>query len=193
MKTKLLLGLVLALVTALVSVTAVTTTISEAQDKTLRFDVAEDFTRFSADEAPVHEDGLPAYGNAFVTQGYIYPYGTLQCDENGCNGVLPDGSPEFPDLVMGEWSCWGYHVGDGAHTQTGPIVVTTQLYDLGEVPGGATLVTDGYELIDLNVAVQRAITGGTGQYRNARGEVAQQLLGFNQTHGVDLRFEFDLK
>jgi hypothetical protein len=41
----------------------------------------------------VHEDDLPAYGNSFITQGYIYEYGTL----NGSNGVLPNGKPEFPD------------------------------------------------------------------------------------------------
>jgi len=89
----------------------------EKEEKVLKFDVAEDFTRFSVDETPVfEEDGLPVYGNPFITQGHIYPEGTLSCNENGCNGVLEDGSPEFPDKVMGQWTCWGYHIGDGAHT-----------------------------------------------------------------------------
>ena len=35
---------------------------------------------------------MPAYGNPFVTEGYLYPSGTL----GGSNGVLPDGRPEFP-------------------------------------------------------------------------------------------------
>ena len=34
------------------------------------FDVAEDLSRFVHDESPVFDDGMPAYGNAFVTQGY---------------------------------------------------------------------------------------------------------------------------
>jgi hypothetical protein len=29
---------------------------------------------------------MPAYGNAFITQGYIYPAGTL---EGGVEGTLP--------------------------------------------------------------------------------------------------------
>ena len=35
---------------------------------------------------------LSAHGNAFITQGYIYPAGTL----TDSNGVNPDGTPEFP-------------------------------------------------------------------------------------------------
>lgn len=37
------------------------------------FDVAEDLTRFVYAETQRFEDDMPAYGNAFVTQGYIYP------------------------------------------------------------------------------------------------------------------------
>ena len=61
-----------------------------------------------------------------------YPAGTL----NASDGVLPDGTPEFPGKVQGEWICWGFHVGRGAKTAEGPIVVTTQLYQLGEGAGG---------------------------------------------------------
>jgi hypothetical protein len=49
----------------------------ETQVKTIKLNVAEDATRFAFDEAPVHEDGLPAYDNSFITQGYTYEYGTL--------------------------------------------------------------------------------------------------------------------
>jgi hypothetical protein len=170
------------------------------------FEIAEDGTRFSPDEGPVfEEDGMPAYGAAFVTQGYIYPEGTLTCgpaedaDETAppvCNGVLPDGSPEFPALVLGEWSCWGYHVGDGAHTETGPIVVTTQMYSFGDEPGAEIITTAGYELADFNALVKRSVTGGTGLYRDASGEQSQELLGLNNadlpTFGVSLRITFDL-
>ena len=49
---------------------------------------------------------------------------------------------------------------DGVHKQTGPVVVTTQLYDIGDSAGATTIVTDGYELTDLNLSFLRAVTGG---------------------------------
>ena len=167
----------------------------------LKFDVAESAPKFVFDEAPVFDNGLPAYGNAFITQGYIYPYGTLtgSSASGPGNGILPDGRPEFPDLVIGEWVCRGYFVGDGVNTQTGPWVITTQLYDFYDKPGfdpnvvkqsGETnLVTDGYEIADIGVPGKRAVTGGTGIFKRARGEAVQTLLGFNALEGVNLRFE----
>jgi hypothetical protein len=96
-------------------------------DGILRFDVAEDASRFVFAPQPFYEDGMPAYGNAFVTQGYIYPEGTL----DGGNGALADGQAEFPELVLGEWTCRGWFVGDAAHATTGPMVITTQVYGFG--------------------------------------------------------------
>ena len=153
--------------------------------KTVRFDVAEDATRFIFDEQSVDEDGLPAYGNEFVTQGYIYPHGTL----NGTNGVKTNGEPQFPKKVIGEWTCRGWFVGDGASTKSGPWVSTTQLYDLGDRPGEVMLVSDGAEIADVGLPIKRAITGGTGPYKVATGEASQKLLGFNKSEGVNLRFE----
>jgi hypothetical protein len=164
-------------------------TAAEANTEVIEFEVAENTTKFVFDEAPVHEDGLPAYGNSFITQGYIYPEGTL----NGSNGVLPDGSPEFPEEVIGEWICRGWFIGDGAHTTAGPIVITTQTYQFGEEYGNATIVSDGYELAEVSKEVKRAITGGTGQYQMARGEVTQELLGFTEQTGVNLRFTVEAK
>ena len=152
----------------------------------LRFDVAEDATRFVFDDAPVLDNGFPAYGNSFITRGYIYPAGTL----NGSNGVNPDGSPQFPDLVLGEWVCRGWFVGeDGAAASSGEFVITTQLYNFGTELGEETLVSDGWELADVGVPVARAITGGTGRFSNVGGEAKQEFLGFNATEGVNLTFE----
>ena len=165
--------------------------------RVLKFDVAENATRFVFDEAPVHEEttpAMPAYGNPFITEGYIYPYGTIECNDTGeCTGVNPDGSPQYPDQVIGRWTCRGWFVGNGALTETGPIVITTQLYDLGETPGEQSIVSEGYELIDINAAVKRAIIGGTGRYRAVRGEAKQTLLGFNELVGVSLRFKIQVR
>lgn len=157
--------------------------------KTLEFDVAENASRFVFDENPVFDNGAPAYGNSFVTQGYIYPHGTL---EEG-NGVLPDGSPQFPGKVIGTWTCRGWFVGDGARTESGPWVITQQYYDFGDKAGQESLITEGFELPEPGATVRRAVTGGTGIYRDARGEARQVLLGFNAATGVNLRFEIEVE
>jgi hypothetical protein len=164
--------------------------------RVLEFDVSELAIRFVFDETPLDANGNPAYGGEFVTEGVIYPPGTL----NGSNGVVaefgPDGKlikaePEFPDKVIGRWTCRGWHVGEGAATVTGPWVITHQLYQFGDTPGEATFTTDGHELVDLNVAITRAVTGGTGPYRRMRGEAVQTMLGFNASKGVNLRFQVE--
>ena len=163
--------------------------------KTLEVEVVEIGSRFVFDETPVHaDDGLPDYGGEFVTQGYIYPAGTI---EEGHDGINADGSPEYPDAVIGQWTCRGWHVGDGAHSSGEPWVVTTQIFAFdgptdGDQKGTKTIVTDGYELPDFGVYVTRAITGGTGDYRRAEGEQYQELMDFNETNGVILKVELNI-
>ena len=150
---------------------------SDRRHRIVEVDVAENGARFVIDEAPVFDDGFPAYGNPFLTQGYIYPAGTL----SDSNGVNPDGSPEFPDKVIGEWSCRGYFIADGAHTTEGSWVFTTQLFAFGDDAdtGAETVVVTGYEGSEVGEVVTGAITGGTGGFSTARGEADQELLGIN--------------
>ena len=156
-----------------------------SETRIVKFDVAESGIRFLFDDAPVFDDGFPAYGNAFVTEGYIFPHEYLKTNP----GVDKDGKPVKPEDVIGRWTCRGWFVGNGARTTTGPWVITTQLYDLGDTPGAITLVTDGLELVDKDVPGARAVSGGTGPYQLARGQAMQTLLGHNVSDGVDLRFE----
>lgn len=140
----------------------------------------------------------PYYGASFVVQGVIYPGGTLPTTGSG---LLADGTPEFPDSVIGRWTCRGWFIGDsnddargGIFTPTGPFVATTQIYDLDEeTPGGRMLISDGVELIDLNVPFKRPVTGGTGIYKKARGEVTQTAIGVNQTGLFNFAFDFKLR
>ncbi len=148
------------------------------------FDVAEDHTRFVFASQPVFEDGMPAYGNAFVTQGYIYPAGTLS---NGAEGVNPDGSAAYTDLVIGTWTCDGYFVGDGMRTETGAIVMTRQVHHFNT---GEILISHGPELVDAGVPFERAVTGGTGDYLNTN-ELQQVMLGMSEGFGVRLQFEIE--
>ena len=171
------------LVTTEVTREVMVSDISEPE-RVIEIEIAENGKRFIPDEEPIFDDGLPAAGAEFITDGYIYPAGTLTCNNNECNGVLESGEPEFPDLVMGKWVCRGWHISDGAHTETGPIVVTKQTYQMAD---GSLITTDGFELSDFDTEVWRAVTGGTGQFLNVRGQQQQSLLGWNGSVGVGLR------
>lgn len=178
--------LLIALAIAVLSLAAVIVTTAQSPDNAapLQVDVAEDGARFVFDDLNLYEDGMPAYGSAFVTQGYIYPAGTL----NGSNGVLENGEPEFPDLVLGEWTCYGWMIGEGARTETGEWVVSTQIYKFND---GSMIVTDGFEIVDFDQPFTRAISSGTGEYRSASGEMVQVLHGFTDAMGVNLSVSFD--
>jgi hypothetical protein len=98
--------------------------------------------------------------------------------------VMPDGTPEFPDLVMRSWICWGMH------TTTGLVVATTQIFDLGNNLGDETIFSIGFEYADMNLPFTRAVTGGSGAYRAARGEQQQNFIGWNDSIGVMLEVKF---
>lgn len=184
---KKLTSFIVLIVAALsISVAAAGMVLASQAEEPLKFEVAEDGTRFVFDDLNLHDDGMPAYGSAFVTQGYIYPVGTL----NGTNGVLENGEAEFPDLVLGTWTCYGWMIGDGAHTTTGEWVVSTQIYKFND---GSTIITDGFELADFEAPITRAVTGGTGTHRGVSGEMVQVLHGFTAQMGVNLTVEFDVQ
>jgi hypothetical protein len=146
--------------------------------ETLNMEVAEIGSRYVLDLGQAQ----PVRGTTFVTEGYLYADGTLTCDGGACDGVVYDAegnpAPEFPDQVVGTWTCYGTFVGD-ATTTSGPLVVTTQYYDLGDGYGADMIVTTGWELADVGVPVDRAIIGGTGDHASASGIQTQTLLGFN--------------
>lgn len=186
------LALMLMVMAACQPIQAAPANIADAQIEqmeTMSFEVAEDASRFVFGQERLYDDGMPQYGSPFVTQGYLYPPGTL----NGSNGALADGSPEFPDLVIGEWTCYGWMIADGGHTETGRWVVSTQIYQFDEEFDNAMIVTDGFEMVDLNVPIARTVTGGTGRFLGAVGEQEQTLLGFTEQSGVNLAVELTLQ
>lgn len=144
-------------------------------------DVAEDPSRFVFDGDHLIDEGdlagLPAYGDGFVTQGWIYPAGTLSEDDPGVEcefneeGLPTSCVPLYEPI--GVWTCYGYHVGEGAATLAGYAVVTTQIFDFGEGDGSQSIVTAGMESIGLGEVTYRSITGGTGTYSKARGQQTQ--------------------
>lgn len=154
--------------------------------RTLQFDVVQNATDFFF-EGPVNENGIPAKGTPFVTTGYIYRAGTF--DTYGRDsGVKPNGDPQFPELVIGTWTCRGWHVQDG-DAETGVVVLTTQTFNLDDrAPGSHMIVTDGIELADFNVPFTRPVTGASGKFSRLQGEMVQTYLDFNAAGGFNMTF-----
>jgi hypothetical protein len=86
-------------------------------------EVVETGSRFVPYEHFVDDGGVPTRGNFFETDGYLYQRGTLTCTDGTCDGVVYDEqgvpSPEFPDKIIGSWTCYGTEVADAAATMTG--------------------------------------------------------------------------
>jgi hypothetical protein len=190
-----LIALTIALIALAAAAPAAYAGLTErGRTETLEFDVSEDMTRFVFDKDVVYEDGMPADGSAFITRGYLYEPGTLTCDADGkCDGVNEDGTAQFPEKLVGEWICSGYMINDAGHATGGVWVFSSQFFQLGDTPGAETIVSQGYELADVGVAISRAITGGTGAYMDARGQSQQTMLGLNATDGVSLRVKLDVR
>lgn len=144
-------------------------------------------------EGPTNEAGAPANGTPFVVQGYIYPDGVFEANGE-LSGVNPDGSPEFPNQVLGTWICRGWHLQDG-DAQSGAVVATTQIFDFGDEPGRQTIITDGIELAEFDVPFSRAITGGSGVLAQAAvlDTICEQVYvgsGLNGSGGFNTEFTF---
>lgn len=150
----------------------------------------------NGDPEPATAGGLPAYGNEFIVEGLLFPEGTLTVGEY-CIDLTGEVVPEIADLVIGTWTCRGWHVGDGADSQAGPVVITTQNFDFysngGYAPGKHMIVTDGFELVEFDEPNTRPIVGASGRYRKGRhGESVQTLLDFMDDVGVKIRTEFSM-
>ncbi|WP_377194576.1 hypothetical protein [Ruegeria meonggei] len=161
------------------------TAIAQADSAPMSFDVAEDHTRIFMAAQPVHDNGMPAHGNAFLSQGYIYPAGTLN---DGAKGVNLDGTPAFPGLVLGTWTCDGYFVGDGGNATSGVWVISRQVFEFND---GDTVITQGPEIADIGKKNLRPITGATGDYAEIEGGLIQTTLGFNDFMAINATFAFE--
>ena len=170
----------------------VITSMTPAGGSMRTIDVACNANSFVA-EGPMTAAG-PAYGASFVVEGVIYPSGTF-ASRGTTSGLLADGTPEFPAAVIGKWTCRGWFIGDGMETTTGPFVITTQTYDIAdEALGTGTLVSDGEELIDLDVPFARAIIGVTGDFASGKRtpfQVEQTGVGVNAKGLFNFTFDFD--
>jgi hypothetical protein len=178
---------------ALVGILAVTgAQAAQRATPTFSIDVAADCNRY------IENAAQPAVGDSFIQEGVIYRPGTLAAhcpNGNGC-GLEADGTPEFPEAVIGRWRCWGSFVDA---REGGPPVYSTQVYELSfataadGAPGEHALVSHGPEWGNLDVPFGRAIAGGYGRFAAADGEVTQTRIGFNQTQCENYTFDFKLR
>jgi hypothetical protein len=158
------------------------TTGSQSNSRVFTVDVAEDFDKF-VPSPPFDQDGVPQRGSFFITEGKIYPKGTIK-DE----GTSFDPNAEG---AIGQWFCRGTHLVSGvAFPEARFAVDTAQAYLLSD--DNNMIVTDGLEG-GFGHILQRVVSGGTGKYRNFIGIQKQELLGFNKSGGVNLRVTFELK
>lgn len=143
-------------------------------------DVAEDFTLFNPTLVKP-TDTQPERGSFFVTEGNIYPAGTIKGD--GASFDPNNGGS------LGRWFCRGTHLVPASAIPAAAFwVQTAQVFLLPD--DTRSIATEG---VEGNGTVVRAITGATGKYRGYVGEQRQEFLGFNSTGGVNLRVTFVLK
>ncbi|MGH9630864.1 MAG: hypothetical protein ACRD7E_21340 [Bryobacteraceae bacterium] len=143
-------------------------------------DLAEDMAKFT--EPRVAPGTEPVRGSFFVTEGNIYPAGTIP----QVGGDQFD--PNLPGAV-GKWFCKGTFLVAGSQFDKTPMaVLTDQVLMLPE--GDRALATTGTEGAGTTV---RAVIGGTGAFAGYTGEQTQEFLGFNKSGGANLRVTIKLR
>jgi hypothetical protein len=147
----------------------------------LTVDVAEDLAGKFVPTFVKPEHSQPERGSFFVTEGRVFPAGTIQGDGSGFH---PSQSGH-----IGVWICRGTHLVAASQIPAASWWVSSaQLFVLGR-QGKEQLASDG---IEGKGTVTRIVTGGAGNFAGWTGEQTQTFLGFNPTGGVNLRVTFKL-
>ena len=144
-------------------------------------DVAEDLAGKFVATFVKPEHTQPERGSFFVTEGRVFPGGTISGDGSGFD---PNRSGH-----IGVWICRGTHLVAASEIPAASLWVSTaQLFVLGR-QGKEQITTEG---VEGSGTVTRIVTGGAGNYAGFVGEQRQTFLGFNPTGGVNLRVTFTL-
>ena len=145
-------------------------------------DVAEDLAGKFVPTFVKPEHAQPERGSFFVTEGRVFPAGTIQGDGADFD---PNGRGH-----IGIWICRGTHLVAASEIPAASLWVNTaQLFVLGR-QGKEQIATEG---VEGSGTVTRIVTGGAGNYVGFVGEQRQRFLGFNPTGGVNLRVTFILR
>ena len=145
-------------------------------------DVAEDMSGKFVPTFVRPEHTQPERGSFFVTEGRVFPPGTIPADGTNFD---PNSRGH-----IGIWICRGTHLVAASDIPLAPLWVdSAQLYVLGR-QGKEQIATEG---IEGAATVTRIVTGGAGNFAGFIGEQRQTFLGFNATGGVNLRVTFVLR
>ena len=131
---------------------------------------------------PPEFGGTDSRGASGFAEGLIYPGGTIQA---------PAGFDPHGTRATGHYFARGWFLSNLERPK--PHLVTTQEYLFGlitpERPSPVdTLVSSG---VDGGIEIaHRAVIGGSGRYRYARGDVRQQFIGINALGAPNFRFWF---
>jgi hypothetical protein len=154
----------------------------DPSDVVVTVDVAEDLAGKFVPTFVKPEHTRPERGSFFITEGRVFPAGTIQGDG-------ADFDPNRSGHV-GVWICRGTHLVSASEIPAAPLWVSSaQLFVLGR-QGKEQLSTEGIEGAGTST---RIVTGGAGNFTGFVGEQRQTFLGFNPTGGVNLRVTFTLK
>lgn len=145
-------------------------------------DVAEDLSGKFVPTLVKPEHTQPERGSFYVTEGRLFPGGTIQGDGADFN---PGRSGH-----VGIWIARGTHLVSASEIPEAKLWAdTAQLFVIGR-QGKEQIATEGLE---GSGTVTRIVSGGTGNYAGWIGEQRQTLLGFNPTGGANLRVTFVLR
>ena len=177
-------GSVLCLATLIVLGSSSSAAKAPEKDQPIVFtvDVAEDLAGKFVPTFVKPEHTQPERGSFFITEGRIFPAGTIQ----------GDGATFDPNRSghIGVWICRGTHLVSASEIPAAPLWVSSaQLFVLGR-QGKEQISTEGVEGAG---PIVRIVTGGAGNYVGFVGEQHQTFLGFNPTGGVNLRVTFTLR
>lgn len=144
-------------------------------------DVAEDLTR-AVPTLVRPDDTQPERGTFYVTEGRVFPGGTIEGDGADFN---PGRSGH-----VGVWLSRGTHLVAAAEIPAAPLWAhTSQLFVLGR-QGTEQIASEGVEGAGT---LTRAVTGGAGNYVGFIGVQRSTFLGVNATGGANFRVTFTLR
>jgi hypothetical protein len=154
----------------------------QAEPIEFTIDVAEDLAGKFVPTLVKPWDTQPERGSFFVTEGRLFPGGTIQGDGADFN--------PYSRGHIGIWICRGTHLVAASEIPAAPLWVNSaQIFVIGR-QGKEQITTEGLEGAGT---ITRIVTGGAGNFAGFVGEQRQTFLGFNSTGGVNLRITFILR